>query len=104
MEEMDIGIILEDLKSIKLPKDRRVFVNVARDKFRENGCISADVQKKLRRLVRLYRKQFEELHASRARARRTNWKLREGISEKEAQKLVERRRREVARQKADLGI
>lgn len=104
MEKMSIGVLLEDLRSIKLPKKRREFVDSARGSFRSNGSLPVEMQKKLRRFARLYRRQFEELHASRARARRTLWKRSEGLSEEQAQELVRRRRQGEAERKADLGI
>lgn len=104
MEDMDIGILLEDFRSIKLPKGRRAFVDGARDSLRLNGSISAGTRSKLRKIASLYRRQFFELYAARDRARRTLWKHREGITDDRANELVKERREKVAAQKSDLGI
>jgi hypothetical protein len=104
MEQMSICEILNDFKSIKLPTNKREFINNARCFLHKNGYLPVNIQDDLRNMARKYNRQFKELHASRERARRTNWKRREGISEQEARLLVERRNNEIAARKADLGI
>jgi hypothetical protein len=97
-------MLLDDLRSIKLPKKRREFVNWAIDCLKTNGSLSVDTQMHLRRLERLYRVQFSELHASRERAKRTLWKMREGKTEEQARRLVDLREEEELLKKEDLGI
>lgn len=104
MEQMSICEILNDFKSIKLPANKRDFIDNARCFLHENGYLPVKIQDAIRSMVRKYNRQFKELHASRERARRTNWKRREGINEQEARALVERRNTEIAARKADLGI
>lgn len=104
MEQMSICEILSDFRSIKLSPNKREFIDNARRFLHENGYLPIKVQDDLRDMVRKYNRQFKELHASRERARRTNWKRREGINEQEAKALVERRNIEIATRKADLGI
>lgn len=104
MEELSINELLRDFVSIKLPKKKREFINSVRKMIDEKGCIPLDVKIKIRQMSRLYTKQFRELHASRERARRTNWKRREGITEEQAVEMVERRRKDEAARKADIGI
>lgn len=104
MEQMSICEILSDFKSIKLSPSKREFINNARCFLYENGYLPVNIQDDLRSMVRKYNRQFKELHASRERARRTNWKRREGITEQEARALVERRNIEISARKADLGI
>lgn len=101
---MDIGELLKDFKSIKLPPKRREFVDDSRELFRSVGTVPVDIQRRLRKLASLYRRQFEELYASRERARKTLWRMREGISKEQAEELVTQRRKKIAEQKADLGI
>lgn len=104
MELMSVGEILKDCRSIKLPPARRAFVDDTRDTFEQNGDVPYALKKKLWKMVRCYKRQFDELYESRARARRTNWKRKNGITEEQARGLVIERQRKVAAQKADLGI
>ena len=104
MEQMPICEILNDFVSIKLPIDKRKFIDEARCFLQNNGYLPIKTQDEIRSMVRRYSRQFKELHASRERAMRTNWKHREGINEKDAKILVERRNKEIATRKADLGI
>jgi hypothetical protein len=104
MEQMTIFDILSDFNSVKLPKEKRDFVNNSRKILQETGGLPINIQDDLRRMARRYNRQLNELHASRERARRTNWKIREGISEDKARELVERRNKDISARKADLGI
>lgn len=104
IEYFEIGELLEDLKSIKLPPERREFVNDARELLQLSGCLPVVTQTRLRKLVKLYRRQFEELHASRERARKTIWRMKSGITKVQAEEMIKQRRENVAKQKADLGI
>ena len=101
---MSVGEILKDFRSIKLSRDKRRFIDDTRALFEKNGDISFELKKKLWEMARRYKRQFDELHESRARARRTNWKRKNGVTEDQALNLVKERRRLVAAQKADLGI
>jgi hypothetical protein len=102
--EIDVGTILEDLKSIKLPKSRRVFVNDARELYQKSGCLPSYIKTRLIKFLKLYSRQFKELYASRERARKTLWRIREGITREKADEMVMQRLRNVAEQKSDLGI
>ncbi|MBN2258102.1 MAG: hypothetical protein JW704_09785 [Anaerolineaceae bacterium] len=104
MEEMSVGEILSDFRSIKLPPDKRRFIDETRESFQSRGDLPLSVKRQLWTMVRHYKRQFDELHASRARARRTNWRLREGLTIEQERDLVELRRRADAERKADLGI
>ena len=101
---MSIGEILKDFRSIKLSPKKRRFIDDTRAYFEAHGNLPIRIQDELRRMVRRYNRQFRELHASRERARRTNWRVRSGISREEEQRLIDERRSRVAQQKADLGI
>jgi hypothetical protein len=104
MDLMSVGEILKDFRSIKLSSEKRKFVDDARVQFERDGDIPFGLKKKLWAMVRHYSRQFNELHESRARARRTNWKRRTGTTEEQARCLVEERRRKVVAQKEDLGL
>lgn len=104
MTEMTVAEILHDFKSIKLPPTKRQFINKARDLFQDMGDLPFAMKKQLWNMVRCYRVQMDELHESRARSRRTNWRIREGLTKERERLLVEERRRTVEAKKADLGI
>lgn len=101
---MDIGELLKDFKSIKLSPKKRKFIDESRCSLEGDGNLPLDVKVKIRRMVKQYSRQFQELHASRARARRTNWRLKAGLTNEEAEDLVNLRLGEVEANKADLGI
>ena len=52
IEVMSIEDILDDLKSIKLSKENRRFVNSVRGIFLDRGNVPIDIQDKLRKLIR----------------------------------------------------
>lgn len=104
MEEIDVCTILEDLKSIKLPQNRRIFVNDARELYQNTGCLPSSIRTRLIKFFKLYSRQFKELYASRERARKTLWRIREGITIEKADEMVMQRLEKVAKQKDDLGI
>jgi len=103
-EEMEVGEILRDLRSIKVPPKTREFIDRARDYLEKNGGLSVDVQMKVRRICQRYRVQMKELHASRERARRTNGLKRMGITRAEAEMRVEQRRKEQELLRQDVGF
>ena len=104
MEEMSVCEILLDFRSIKLPHAKRRFIDDTRETFESRGNLPIAVKHQLWEMTRRYKRQFEELHASRARAKRTNWRVREGVTRVQEQELIDRRLKKVADRKADLGI
>jgi|GEM_PF-2618154 len=103
-ETMTVGEILRDLRSIKVTPKTRDFIDRTRMYFESEGNIPADVKMKLRRIFKRYSQQVKELHAARARARRTNGLRSRGISMEEASRLVEARREHEAEMKRDVGF
>jgi len=103
-EEMSVGEILRDLRSIKVSSKERDFIDRARSYFQSEGNLPTDVQMKLRRICGRYKAQMKELHAARARARRTNGLKAMGISREEAARRVEARRAAEAAKKQDVGF
>jgi len=104
MNEMDIGTVIKDFRSIKLSKNQRQFINTCKSRLESNGELPLDIKVRLRKMVGHFRVQFEELHASRARAKRTNWARSCGLTLEEAAALVQDRRATVAAQREDTGL
>jgi len=103
-ELMTVAEILRDLRSVKVPPDIRGFIDRTRVYFETEGDLPSSTQKRLRQICNQYGKQLKELHASRARARRTNGLKALGISRQEAARRVEMRRAAVAARKNDVGF
>jgi len=101
---VSVDEILDDFKSIKLTPAKREYVNEARSCLHRTGGLSIHVQDVLRKMYRVYSRQVSELHASRERAKATNWRIREGVSAAGAAGIIESRQKEVSERKGDLGI
>ena len=95
---------MKDFKSIKLSPEKRKYIDAARNDFERYGDIPSTVKSKILKMRKNYSRQFDELYAARERARRTNWRRREGITDAQARKLVEDKRAKVEEKRADLGI
>lgn len=102
--KMDVGEILKDFVSIKLSPAKRKFINDARLHFQKCGSVTPAVYDELYDMVRKYNRQLKELHASRDRAKRTLWKMKNKITSEQEAELVEQRKRRVAAEMADYGI
>lgn len=103
-EEMKIGEILKDLRSVKVPPDTRKFIDKSRDYFESEGSLPIEDQKRLRRLCSRYRVQLKELYAARSRARKTNGLRQMGITQAEAKRRAEMRREAVEKRNNDVGF
>jgi len=101
---MSVVDILHDFKSVKLPKDKRRFVNESLDTLSSVGSLPVATKDRLREMARHYHRQLTELHASRERARRTNWRMRNRITQEQETSLVDARAERIAEQRRDLGI
>jgi len=104
MDEMTIGDILNDFRSIKLSTAKRDFIDRCRIHFQAHGNLPLEMKVELRNMVKRYSRQFNELHESRARARRTRGLRKSGLTLSEANDLVRRRRENMAAQKSDVGF
>jgi hypothetical protein len=103
-EELTVGEILKDLRSVKLPVKIRAFVDQSRSSFQSEGNLPIDIQRRLRSICNQYKAQLKELHAARARARRTNGLKAMGISREEAARRVAARRAAEEAKKNDVGF
>lgn len=103
-ESVDIGEMLDDLRSVKLKPDQRLYVDNARRRIQANGDIPTSVKSKIRKLCSSYSVQIKELKKSRERARRTNYLRKNGVTLAQATRIVNDRAEEVANSKNDLGF
>ena len=103
-EEMSVGEILKDLRSIKVPKTVRGFIDDARSRFESDGTLDIGTQRRLRQICNQYSRQMRELHAARARARRTLGLKAMGISREEADRRVEMRKKAIEERRTDVGF
>ena len=104
MDEMSIGDILKDFSSIKLSKVKRLFIEQCKTYWGEHGNLPRDMKVQLRTMTMHYSLQFNELHKSRANAKKTLWRKKQGVTIRDAHKMVAERRQMVAAQKADVGL
>ena len=104
MQKMPIGELLRDFRSIKLPKDKRTFVDMCRKYLESNGALPHPETLRLREMERRYSKQFKALYEARDRARTTNGLKAMGMTRAEAQERSQARRARKADQNADLGF
>ncbi len=104
MEWASTGELLKDFRSIKLPKDKRVWIDRLRAYFEQHGAIPNDERFKLTKVYRRYSRQFKELYESRERAKCTNGLRAMGMTPVEAARRVKERERQQAEKAADLGI
>ncbi len=103
-EELTIGQILRDFKSIKLREDLRGYIDRMRSLLEMTGDIPAIEKVKVRKLSVRYARQMAELYDSRQRAKRTNGLMAMGLSVQEAERRVEQRRAEKVRNSTDVGF
>lgn len=103
-EEMTVGQILRDLRSIKVPKDIRKFIDKTRDYFESKGNVPDEARVRLRRLCVRYKTQMKELHAARARARKTNGLRALGVSKAEAERRIQMRKAAIEARARDVGF
>lgn len=103
-EELTIGQMLKDLRSVKLRKELRGYVDRMRTVLEATGSLPAFEKVKIRRMCTIYSKQLVELHESRQRAKRTNGLRAMGITRQEAERRVEKRRADEVRNKMDVGF
>lgn len=103
-EQMEIGEILRDLRSIKVTPKTREYINNARNYFESNGAIPVSTQMKLRSICKRYRSQMKELHESRERARRTNGLKKLGMTRSEADRIARERKKERENLRQDVGF
>lgn len=103
-EELTIGQILRDFKSIKLRIDLRRYIDRMRLVFEATGDLPAAEKVKIRKMSVQYSRQMAELQDSRQRARRTNGLKAMGISAAEAGRRVEQRQAEKNRNSTDVGF
>jgi len=104
MDMMTVGELLKDLRSIKLTKDKRAFVDRCRTLFEDAGCLPNDQKFKLYGFAKRYSRQFKELHESRARARKTNGLRSMGITKAEAERRVQERIKQEKLRQSDVGF
>ena len=104
MNEMSIGDIIKDFRSIKLTAEKRAFIDRCRTYFENHGNLPVDLKSQLRIMTKQYSSQFNELHEARARARKTIWRKRHGVTIREAKQLVEKQREKIIAEKADVGL
>lgn len=104
MNEMSIGEIIKDFRSIKLDKKKRAFIDQCRQYFESHGNLPLKMKVELRRMMKNYSTQFGELHAARERARKTLWRKKNGLTIEQAHQLVSNRRTKVSAEKADVGL
>ena len=104
MDGMSIADILRDLRSIKMGKVTRSYVDSCHGTFANAGCLSATDRGKLRDLCKRFSKQMKELHVSRERAKRTNGRRAMGLTLNQVEKLQKNRREEKESSLADFGF
>ncbi len=103
-EELTIGQLLKDLRSVKLRKELRGYVDRMRAVFEAKGDLPALEKVKIRRMCTQYSRQLLELHESRQRAKRTNGLRAMGLTVQEADRRVEKRRADEIRSRMDVGF
>lgn len=103
-DEMTVGELLKDLRGIKVKPNARVYIDSARAHFENTGSLPNSTQTRLRRICNNHKKQMKELHAARARARKTNGLRTLGISGEEAARRAEKRIAEVDARRRDVGF
>ena len=104
MEWASTGELLKDFRSIKLPKNKRVWIDRLRTYFEQHGAIPNDERFKLTKMYRRYSRQFKELYEARERAKCTNGLKAMGLTLGDADKLVKERKNQQAEKAADLGF
>lgn len=104
MEAAEVANILRDLRSVKMDKARRAFVDRTRDGFESTGAISLEVLIKLRKLCATYSRQLSELYQARERARITNGLRKIGMTRSEADAIRDKRLDAEREMRSDLGI
>ena len=103
VDDMEIGEILKDFKSIKVPSNIRSYLNKASDIFL-SGDLSSKEKIKIRNMCKRYWKQFRTLHESRERATVTNGLRSIGIRKKEVDRAALERRKHIDHIESDVGF
>lgn len=103
-EEMSIGEILRDLRSVKVPRKTKEYVDRARTFFESKGDLSHQVKIELRRICHKYNRQLTELHAARGRAINTNGVRKMGMTMQKAHQLSQAREEMAKAESKDVGF
>ena len=93
---VQFGVLLRDLRSVKLPPDKKLFVDRARIVFESTGNVSLNTKMQIRRLCSQYSVQLKELYRARKRARHTNGKLHMGLTKEDVELRVAERKKVVS--------
>lgn len=104
MDAVTVGELLKDFRSIKLSPNTRAMIDSCRELLEAHGALPSDKRFAVMELAKRYNKQFAELYAARARARRTNGLRAAGISREDAARLVEERKKNEELRKSDVGF
>lgn len=99
-EGIDLGVLLRDLRSVKMPQRDRARVEA----LQRAGLRSAADVGEAWALVRRWRKQLEELHAARERARHSLGRKQLGVTRVEVAEAVAQRQRAERVAREDLGL
>lgn len=103
-EWMTVGEMLHDLRSVKVPKTTRAYIDRARICFESNGSIPAKVQFEIKRICQRFSAQLKELHAARERARQTNGRIKLGLSKEDVVQRIADRKAAEENARNDLGF
>ena len=103
-EDMTIGEILKDFRSIKVSKNTRKFIDDSRMIFEDNGSLPVKLEMKLRQLFGKYNIQIKELYLARERARRTNGLKSLCINKTEYERRIKIREAMVEAKNNDVGF
>ena len=103
-EDVSVGEIIKDLRSIKVSTKTRDYIDRARVYFEGEGDLPLETQRKLRKVYSQYSTQVKALHESRSRARKTNGLKALGISKEEADRRVKMRESAVRIRRNDVGF
>jgi len=103
MHRVDVGMLLRDLRSIKVGSTVRKRIDILRERFDANDLSLPD-SLWLLGLRRRYRRQFGELYEARERALRTNGRRAMGLTTDDVKGRAEARERHQRELQNDFGI
>ena len=89
----EVVTLLSELLSVKTNPDTRQFLLTTSERLRGGGGISPADGTRVRRLAGTYAGKLRELREARERARRTNGRRREGLSQADVDERVAARER-----------
>jgi hypothetical protein len=103
MDQIEVDILIGELKCIKLRSDERAYVDASAVQFK-NGNFSNSVVLRIQAIARRNKVKLEELRVAREKAKRSIWKKKNGVTEEQLADLVNAREAMKSAKKSDLGI